>query len=298
MGPTGSGKSELAEHLAEQSNSLLISADAFQVYRGLDIGTNKPANRSHYKLLDLVDPDESFGLGEWIRLAQNELWSAWGRRQSAIVVGGTGLYIRALFEEFADMSGLPDPGVRAELTEQLAVHGLESLVRDLEDKAPEIAAKIDLRNPVRVRRALEKLIDPGPRLSFPLPPYQKQKVAIQTSRPQLWQNIATRTDRMVQNGWIDEVKGLREKGFDKSGPGFRAIGYRDIWRHLEGEVSQEQAIDHIVIETRQYAKRQISWLKSEPNLCWLTRGRAEESGLPPAFLRSQYGDALRHHPLV
>src|SRR5689334_19868989 len=125
MGPTGAGKSAVAERLAEEFDARLVSADAFQVYRGLDIGTNKPEYGSKCALIDVVDPTEEFGLGQWVGLAQQELERCWELARNAIVVGGTGLYVRALFEEFADLRPPPDPDLRRLLEDREQREGLD-----------------------------------------------------------------------------------------------------------------------------------------------------------------------------
>ena len=117
MGPTGSGKTPLAEALADELDAQLINSDAFQVYRKLDIGTAKPVSKDRYKLLDLIEPNEPFGLGEWLKLAAAEITRSYEMNQNVILVGGTGLYVRALFEQYSGMSGQPDPGLRRLLNE-------------------------------------------------------------------------------------------------------------------------------------------------------------------------------------
>ena len=125
MGPTASGKSSLAEKIADALDAILLNADSFQVYRYLDIGTAKPTVKEQYRLLDLKDPNESFGVGEWVHLAQQELELAWERRQSVVIVGGTGLNIRALMERYGEMSGPPSPELRDALNQKLEREGLQ-----------------------------------------------------------------------------------------------------------------------------------------------------------------------------
>ena len=153
MGPTASGKSDLAEALADRIDARLINADAFQVYRGMDIGTGKPSQKERYLLLDLVSPSEQFGLGEWLRLAVAALEEIFKQGRNAIVVGGTGLYIRALMEEYADVAAAPDPSLRASLMKR----PIEELRQELRSRAPNVFESTDIANPLRVRRALEKL---------------------------------------------------------------------------------------------------------------------------------------------
>ena len=264
MGPTGSGKSVVAEALAKELDLQLVSADAFMVYRGLDIGTNKPADTGKYELIDIVGPGDGFGVGEWVRLAQTVLQKLWGKGRGAVVVGGTGFYVRALFEEYDDLSHAPDPELRDELMRREQEEGLEPLVAELLEKSPQASEKIDLKNPVRVRRALEKLSDARPPIKVELPAFHKAKIVLDVPVEILNQVIEKRTESMFEAGWRQEVEGLLHRGTERNAPGFRAIGYDCIVDLVEGELDLEQAKQRIVTETRQYAKRQRTWLRSEP----------------------------------
>jgi len=265
MGATGSGKSGIAEKVARKLGAQLINADAFQVYRGLDIGTNKPVDKSEYKLIDIVEPTEQFGLGEWINEACQILEDCWARDLHAVFVGGTGLYIRALFEGYEDMSGPPDEKLRAQLLDRERTEGLESLVRELESSAPEIANSIDLKNPVRVRRALERVANPH-KLTFTIPPFEKAKFSIVVNPETLAERIANRLDLMIENGWIEEVENLLTIGVPENAPGFRAIGYHTWVRLLKGELSLDEGKAEVLTATLAYAKRQRTWLRKEPGI--------------------------------
>lgn len=271
-GPTASGKTVLAEAIADHLDARLINADAFQVYRGLDVGTAKPEHRERYALLDVAEPAEAFSVGQWVALAVAELDALWNEGRSAVVVGGTGLYFRALFEEFDDLAGPPDPAVRLELVERERREGLETLVAELRALAPELAEATDLANPVRVRRALEKLrSDPG-RLRFDLPPYVKVKLGLRLETASLDARIECRVTQMFEKGWAEEVRLLLANGVLETSPAMRAIGYRDIIAMLRGTLSRSQAIEQIGSATRQYAKRQRTWMRAEPNLQVLEGG--------------------------
>jgi tRNA dimethylallyltransferase len=260
MGPTASGKSALAEEVAGRLDALLLNADAFQVYRGLDIGTNKPVDRARYRLLDIVGPDEEFGVGRYVRLAQAELESAFKAARSVVVVGGTGLYVRALFQEYRDLQAAPDPSLRSELagmSQEAAVERLLGLDPD---------TTVDVANPVRVRRALERLLAPTEPVSFSLPPFRRLKVALWPDLDSLTPKIVVRTQDMWDRGWPQEARSLESAGIPRSAPGFRAIGYQSVFQHLDGRLDREEAERAIVADTRRYAKRQLTWLRSEPDL--------------------------------
>ncbi|MGV3617083.1 MAG: tRNA (adenosine(37)-N6)-dimethylallyltransferase MiaA [Fimbriimonas sp.] len=267
MGPTASGKSDLAEALAHDLDARLLNADAFQIYRGMDIGTGKPEDRGRYDLLDLKDPDEGFGVGEYVLRASARLHELYAERRHAVVVGGTGLYVRALFEEYVDLAAEPDPELRIRLNGMT----LDEKKTELTRVAPEVAVRIDLQNPARVQRALERALGRSTSLQWHLPPYRKLKLAIVPETGETETRVANRVQAMVHNGWVLEIEELRRRGFKSDDPGFRAIGYRTLLRHADGELGREEAMATTIAETRGYAKRQRTWLRSEPNLIQLER---------------------------
>lgn len=278
LGPTASGKTHLAERLAVSLDAQLISADAFQVYRGFDIGTAKPKNRKHYKLIDILAPTEAFGVGEFVQLALRELQELWDSKRNAVVVGGTGLYVRALVEQYRELSPNPDPALRRSLAAQEAREGLAALVEKLRALDPASAAKTDMKNPARVRRALEKVLSPNPPLRVEIPPFRIRKLALSPNPGTLREKIHARTLEMMQNGWVREVKGLKEWGLSPEVPAMRAIGYWAIWQLLDGALSEREAFERIVNETAQYAKRQRTWLRSEPRTL-IVEGFGQDEGV-------------------
>jgi tRNA dimethylallyltransferase len=263
MGPTASGKTSLAERISDETGAALINADAFQMYRGFDIGTGKPSQPSRYRLMDNLHPTETYGVGRYVREAVAHLTELFADGQNIVVVGGTGLYIRALTEGYADMFGPADEATIAHVDAIQANGGLDALLAELDRRAPN--TKVDRMNPVRVRRALLKLDSP---LQSPvvLPPFRILKVALVPSTNELERNITQRVDQMVQTDWLGEVDRLKRAGYQLSDPAFRAIGYADMWKVLAGDLDLNEATERIVNATRQYAKRQRTWLRSEPNL--------------------------------
>jgi tRNA dimethylallyltransferase len=262
MGPTASGKSALAEALAIETGAQLINADAFQVYRGMDIGTAKPADRQAYELLDLKNPDESFGVGEFASRVSAILKGLFAEGRSAIVVGGTGLYVRALMDEYADLADAPDPQLRA----SLGMLDHEERLERLDRLDPDAAKKVDRKNPVRVQRALERAVSPKSSFTWNLPDFRKVEVAVVPDPAVTKASIENRVHEMVHNGWIGEVERLVNEGYGKNDPGFRAIGYRTILKLIRNEMEKEDAVATTIAETNAYAKRQRTWLRSEPNL--------------------------------
>jgi len=259
----------LAERLAERLDAVPISADAFQIYRGLDIGTAKPDDAERYRLLDIKEPHEDFGVGEWVGLACAELRSLWKERRSAILVGGTGLYCRALLEGYTALMPPPGEGLREVLRHREEVEGAKSIQEELRRLAPEVADRTDMRNPVRVKRALERVHTKGEPIRFKLPPYRRLKVRLDPPVEELNARIADRVLKMMHNGWVQEVARLRGCGVARSAPSMRAIGYGALWDHLDGRATLEESIDRIIAETRRYAKRQRTWLRKEPGAAGL-----------------------------
>lgn len=265
-GPTASGKTALAEKMAAELDAQLINADAFQAYRYMDIGTAKPENKEQYELLDILDPDESFGVGDWVLRACALLERLFDEGRNAIVVGGTGLYLRALFEEYAEMGPPPSPALRADLEKRLHKEGLQALVEELQQKDPDRAARTDLLNPSRVRRALELVRMGLERIDLHLPSFIKVKVGLDLDKTFLDAQIEQRVYKMLQNGWVDEVDRLIRMGYSSSCPAFRAIGYGEVFQLASESIDRDEAAERIIVSTRQYAKRQNTWLRSEPRL--------------------------------
>lgn len=276
MGPTASGKTALAEALADTLGAQLVNSDSFQVYRGMDIGTAKTSRKTDYKLLDIKDPDESYGVGEFVVRACQELARLHHEERNAVLVGGTGLNVRALFEGYQDLHQAPPEALREELNRIFASEGLEPLVQRL-GQIPSALETVDLRNPMRVIRAIEKAESGTGTIEIGLPPFAKLKIGLLPDPGILPAVISRRVDEMVQNGWVQEVAELRRRGYGQSDPGMRAHGYRAMLRHLEGEIGLPEAMAIAVSDTWRYAKRQRTWLRKEPDLHVLRD--AEESHL-------------------
>lgn len=266
MGSTASGKTALAEALADSLEAQLINADAFQVYRGFDIGTAKSPRKAEYELIDIKEPDEAFGLGEWLLKTTEVLQRLWLDGRSAIVVGGTGLYIRALFQEYAEVAPAPDEALRRELMDRERAEGLEVLSAELVARDPTAAARVDLNNPVRVRRALERL-QGGLGQRVEVPPFRKVKLGLLPPAEVVDPLISQRVEEMFEDGWVEELERLMKSGVAKDVPAMRAHGYRAIYDTLlSGSDDWQPVKDGIALEVRQYAKRQRTWLRKEPEL--------------------------------
>jgi tRNA dimethylallyltransferase len=286
-GATATGKTgrSIAVALALRSAGIdaeIISADSRQVFRGLDIGTAKASIEARAGIphhgLDVVEPDEPFSAVDFVRHARGALVRIADRGGLAILVGGTGLYLRAVARGL-DAEGLPfDPKIRATIEAGLTRDGLEPAVARLRTLAPTLASRIDLANPRRVARALEiaELRGDAPRpapLGYPAPlAWVGLRVSPATHRE--W--IANRARDQFDAGLVEEARALRER-FDPRLPAFSAIGYREAWAVLDGELTREAAIALDAQRNVAFAKRQATWFRSEAGIEWLD---AEGAGEP------------------
>lgn len=278
-GATATGKTGLSLELARALRAdgvaaEVISADSRQVYRGLDIGTAKVplderADVPHHGL-DLVEPDQPFAVADFVRHAVSALAPIAGRGGIAILVGGTGLYLRAVARGL-DVDGLPsDREVRDRVEALIATEGLAAAADRLRGRAPGLASRIDLANPRRVARALEIAelrgdAPPPPPLGYDAPlAWLGLRLAPDAQRA--W--IGRRARRQFDAGLIEEARALRER-FDPALPAFSAIGYREAWGVIDGELTREQAIELDARRNEQFAKRQATWFRSEPGIEWL-----------------------------
>jgi tRNA dimethylallyltransferase len=278
-GATATGKTELAIRLgeairAEGRPAAVISADSRQVFRGLDIGTAKATAADRARIphhgLDLVAPDQPFSVADFVAHARQALAAIAAEGGVAILAGGTGLYLRAVGRGL-DTDALPsDPAVRARLEADLLADGLEPLVERLHELAPAAAARVDTRNPRRVVRALEVAeLDgdtPPPAMRGYPGPVVWLGLTIEPAAHA--ERIAARARAQFDAGLIEEARALRER-FDPGLPAFSAIGYREAWAMLDGELSRDAAIDLDTQRNVAFAKRQRTWFRTEPDIDWL-----------------------------
>jgi tRNA dimethylallyltransferase len=290
-GATATGKTELAIRLGEAVQAsgrsvAVISADSRQVFRGLDIGTAKATAADRARVphhgLDLVDPDEPFSVADFAAHARTVLTAVAATDGVAILAGGTGLYLRAVGRGL-DMEALPsDPVIREALEEELATGGLAPLAARLSATAPALASGVDLANPRRVVRALEIAAITG---DEPRPPARGYPgpitwLGLTVEPAQHHERIAARAQAQFDAGLIDEARGLRDR-FDPTLPAFSAIGYREAWAILDGELDRDEAIELDARRNVAFAKRQRTWFRSEPDIFWLdaTASLQEEAAL-------------------
>lgn len=277
VGPTAVGKTELAIQLAEQLNGEIISADSRLFYRGMDIGTAKPSRvelaRVPHHLIDIANPDETLSLAMFQQKARDTIADIHTRNLLPFLVGGTGQYIRAVTQGWTTPEVKPDEKLRGALEKMKEQRGLEWLHDGLRTLDLESAEKIDARNYRRTIRALEVILTTGKKFSEQRgqsdSPYHLITVGLIRPRVEIYQRVDERIDSMFANGFIDEVKGLLEKGYSPTLPGMSAIGYRECVSVIKGELTTEQAKAEMKRITRVFVRRQANWFKeSDPQIRW------------------------------
>ena len=279
MGPTASGKTDVAIQLCQRFPFDVISVDSALVYRGMDIGTAKPdadtLRHTPHRLIDIRNPDEGYSAGDFVRDARAEMDAIFAAGRVPLLVGGTMMYFRALTGGIADLPAA-DEQIRADIDADAADLGWPALHGRLRDIDPEAAERINPNDSQRIQRALEVFMASGK----PLSQWQRQarddaqndvrfiKIALQpATRELLHARIEERLNLMLNNGFIEEVKELYQlPGLTAKTPSMRSVGYRQIWQHLDGETTLDEAGTKALFATRQLAKRQITWLRSESDL--------------------------------
>lgn len=280
LGPTAVGKSRVAVDLALRFGGEVVSGDSIQVYRGFDIGTDKPGPEARrgvpHHLIDIAGPEAQYTAADFVRDALAAAGDIGSRGRLPIVAGGTGLYLKALVDGLFPGPGR-DPARRAALEAEAAEKGLDALFRRLEAVDPEYARKIRSRDRVRIIRALEVVEATGRPLSehfrdtrSPVAGRPLVRVGLELDRATLCRRIEERVDRMFARGLVEEVRGLLARGLPPSAPPFRALGYRHVVRHLAGEIGRDEAAALTKIETRQYAKRQMTWFRKMAEVAWFS----------------------------
>lgn len=275
VGATASGKSDLGVALAQRLGGEIVNADSMQLYRGLDIGTAKlthdeRAGIAHH-LLDVWEVREPANVADYQRMARDEVEDITGRGSVAVLVGGSGLYVRAAVDDL-DIPGT-DVAVRSRLEAELAEVGPGVLHQRLVERDPAAASRILASNGRRIVRALEVLeITGGPFVaSLPEPSYLRPTLTLglQLDRACLDERIEARVDRMWELGLVEEARGLERAGLREGRTASRALGYAQVLRHLDGDWTQERARDETVRATRRFARRQESWFRRDPRIHWL-----------------------------
>jgi tRNA dimethylallyltransferase len=297
VGPTASGKTQLALELARRVGGEIVSCDSQQVYLGMDIGTGKAtaAERAEipHHVLDIARPDEDMTAARFVELADAAIADISGRGHPVIVCGGTGLYERALLLGLFDGPGA-NPQLRAELSEKAGRSGVAELHRWLAEVDPAIATKIDRNDEKRIIRALEVYLDTGIPMSVHQarhdhkrtpPRYQALKVGLAPDRELLYQRIDRRVEDMVARGLVAEVTQLRTAGYRPPLRSQEAIGYAEIHAYLDNSVELPAAIEQVKRNSRRYARRQGSWYRNDQDVHWSPQPDAVDHGQLERYLR-------------
>ncbi len=282
MGPTASGKTGLAVELVQRLPLEIISVDSALVYRGMDIGTAKPDAATlavaPHRLIDIRDPAEGYSAAEFRQDALREMELVCGQGNTPLLVGGTMLYFRALEQGLSELLPGADPELREQLEAQARRIGWAAMHERLARVDPAAAQRIHPNDPQRIQRALEiyelsgvSLTELCRRGRESRSAYRFLKIVLApVEREVLYERIGRRFRDMLEQGFLEEVQRLRERGDLTSGlPAVRAVGYRQAWRYLDGELSAEEWVERAVIATRQYAKRQLTWLRAEADVHWI-----------------------------
>ena len=284
-GPTASGKTALAVELAKSFNGEVVSCDSMQVYRRMDIGTAKPTTDEMqgipHHMIDICDPDEDFSVSKYCEMATPIVDDILARGKTAIIAGGTGLYMDSLIRG-NDFAPFPATGHRQRLEEKLEEVGLESLIAELSAIDPEAAARSQ-RNPRRIIRALEVFYETGETITAhnlrtqAIPPrYSPLWLGLDFEpRQLLYDRIDLRVGLMLEQGLEKEIRDILSSGIPKSCTAMQAIGYKEFVDALDGRCTMEEAADQVRQSSRRYAKRQLTWFKRNKEMNWLTRREGE-----------------------
>lgn len=296
MGPTASGKTDLAIELVKHHPFEIISVDSALVYKGMNIGTAKPTAEelsiAPHRLIDILDPAQSYSTANFRTDALAAMQEIHANNKIPLLVGGTMLYHRSLLYGLSELPKA-DEKIRAELEQQAKLEGAEFMHRRLTEIDPAAAQRIHPNDPQRVQRALEVYEITGKSMTqlqqqsqAEALPWNTYKIIVAPdSRDLLRERIAVRFKQMIEQGFIDEVQGLFNRSdLDLSLPSMRAVGYRQVWEHLQGKTSRGQMIEQGITITRQFAKRQMTWLRRETEALWIATENNNHYALAKRYL--------------
>ena len=285
VGPTAAGKTEMAMRLAERTPIEVVSADSRQVYRRMDIGSAKPTRaqleRVRHHLINIIEPDESFSLGQFALMAKQAIQNANMAGNLPIMAGGTGQYVMSILEGWNVPSVEADPNLRRELENLLDSDGLDALAERLAALDPRALQTVDARNPRRLIRAIERAsagYRTGDRPRRTPPPFDSLTIGLHMERPELYRRIDDRVERMVAAGFVEEVESLLASGYGVDLPSMSGIGYREIAEHLRGDAGLDDAIRRTQFRTHRYARNQYNWFKRDDRrIRWFDAARMEDA---------------------
>ena len=287
-GPTASGKTALAVELAKALNGEVVSCDSMQIYRRMDIGTAKPTQAEMqgivHHMLDVAEPTEDFSVSRYCAMAGPIVDDILVRGKTAIIAGGTGLYMDALIRGNS-FAPYPSTGMREKLEAQADKDGMEAMLSLLASIDPDSAARLHLKDRKRIIRALEVYYETGETITAhnlktqQIPPkYEALWFGLEDeNRQDLYDRIDARVDKMLEAGLIDEIKSLLAEGIPEKCTAMQAIGYKEFVAYLKGEMTLDAAAALVQGASRHYAKRQLTWFRRNPNICWLRRKSGENT---------------------
>ena len=287
-GPTASGKTTLAVELAKELDGEVVSCDSMQVYRRMDIGTAKPTKEEMqgivHHMIDVAEPDEDFSVSRYCDMASPIVDDILARGKTAVIAGGTGLYMDSLIRGNA-FAPFPATGVRERLEAQADAEGMESMLEWLRSVDPASAARLHLSDRKRIIRALEVFLETGEtitehnRKTQSIPPkYNPLWLGLDfADRAELYHRIDTRVDAMLEMGLMEEIRELLASGIPAKCTAMQAIGYKEFVNALNGEETVEKAAEEVKKSSRHYAKRQLTWFRRNPRLHWLTRQTGQKN---------------------
>ena len=279
VGPTAVGKTHTAIALAEHFGTDILSADSRQLYKDLHIGTARPSDtelaRVHHHLVGELPLERAYSAGDYERDALRILRALFRTNDVVVLAGGTGFYVQALEKGMAQLPTI-SPKTRAEVGAEIAENGHWSLYDELKATDPEAYANLDLANPRRVQRAIEVIRTTGkPYSSFKAhKPKERDftvhKIGLNIERAELHERINRRVEAMIEQGLINEVKALQARGYTPALKSLQSIGYQEVFRYLAGEMTLEEAIEKIKINSRRYARRQLTWFRRDKSVTWFS----------------------------
>ncbi|HEY9164759.1 MAG TPA: tRNA (adenosine(37)-N6)-dimethylallyltransferase MiaA [Candidatus Kryptonia bacterium] len=291
VGPTCAGKTKIAIELAKLANGEIISADARQIYRVLNVGTAKPSLEERaevpHHLVDILSPEDEVSAGVYAKLAWDAARDIFSRNLTPIIVGGSGLYVRAIVDGLFDA---PEVGreIKTRLRNRLHTETPQALLDELKHVDPEAAEGLLPQNYKRIIRALEVYHASGRKISemrtdSPIrPDFKTIQFGILVDRTTLYRRIEARVDDMITSGLLDEVKEILRKGFDPELNSLQTVGYKEAIRYLQGNIRYEDMVDLIKMNTRRYAKRQMTWFRKDKRIIWI-----ESTGRDPVSVAKE-----------